>query len=189
MSIRSVARKSVIAISLAGLSAVTLSACAEEGGPSYYPPYAEGVVAPVEEGVVVSSRPIEFGPGDTAGGTIIGGVGGAVVGSALAGPGSRGAGAVLGALGGALLGTAVASSDRVHGFAYTIRRRDGRLIEIAQADKSPIPDGVRVAVSFGPGRRARVSPENAYGPPPPGGPYGPPPQGPYPPPPPPPPGA
>ena len=62
----------------------------------------------------------------------------------------------------ALIGNAIASSDRVHGFAYTIRRRDGRLIEIAQADRQPLPPGTRVSVSYGPGRRARVAP--MYGP-------------------------
>jgi outer membrane lipoprotein SlyB len=177
------ARSAVVALALAGVAGATLSACAEERGPGYYAPYEQGSIAPVGQGVVVSFRPIEFGPGDTAGGTIVGGVGGAVVGSALAGPGSRGAGAVLGAVGGALLGTAIASSDRTHGFAYTIRRPDGRLVEIAQADRQPIPVGSTVAVSYGPGRRARVSPiygppgppPSAYGPPPAPSAYGPPP--------------
>lgn len=177
--------RGALAAGLSGAALLSLGACAEERGPNDYAPYEQGAIAQVEEGVVVSSRPVEFGPGDTTGGTVLGGVGGAVVGSALAGPGSRGAGAVLGALGGALIGNAVASGDRAHGFAYTIRRRDGRLIEIAQVGP-PIADGQRVSVSYGPGRRARVTPLGGYGPPPPGA-YGPPPGG-YPPPPPPPPG-
>ena len=174
MSLHRAARSGIVAVTLAGLAAVSLGACAEERGPGYYPPYEQGAIAHVMEGVVVSSRPVEFGPGDTAGGTIVGGVGGAVVGSAVAGRGDRGAGAVLGAVGGALLGNAIASGNRVHGFAYTIQRPDGRLIEIAQADHDPIPTGMRVSVSYGPDRRARVSPLGGYGPPPPPS-YGPPP--------------
>ena len=166
MSIRSAARSGVIALTLSGLAAVSLSACAEERGPGYYPPYEQGAIAQVEEGTVVSFRPVQFGPGDTTGGTIVGGVGGAVVGSAVAGRGDRGVGAVLGGLGGALLGNAIASSNRVNGFAYTIRRRDGRLVEIAQADAQPIPAGAQVTVSYGEGR-ARVAPIGGYPPPPP----------------------
>ncbi len=163
MNIRKTARSSVIALSLVGLTTVGLSACADERGPGYYPPYAEGRIAHVGEGTIVSFRPVEFGPHDTTGGTIIGGVGGAVAGSALAGRGDRGVGALLGGLGGALIGNAIASSDRVHGFAYTIRRPDGALVEIAQADPQPIPPGTRVTVTYGAGMRAHITP--LYGPP------------------------
>jgi outer membrane lipoprotein SlyB len=166
MTLHSNARSGVVALTLAALAAAGLSACAEERGPGYYSPYEQGAVAQVEEGTIVSFRPVQFGPGDTAGGTIVGGVGGAVVGSAVAGRHDRGTGAVLGAIGGALLGNAIASSDRVNGFAYTIRRRDGRLVEIAQADPQPIPAGTRVTVSYGAGR-ARVAPLGGYAPPPP----------------------
>jgi len=166
MTIRNTARSSVIALTLVSLSAAGLAACADEAGPGYYPPYAEGRIAQVQEGTVVSFRPVSFGPHDTAGGTIIGGVGGAVAGSALAGRGSHGVGALLGGIGGALIGNAVASSDRHPGFAYTIRRRDGGLVEIAQADPQPIPAGTRVTVAYG-GGRARVTPIGGGYPPPP----------------------
>jgi len=179
MTIRSVAVRGVALLTLAGACAAGLGGCADERGPAYYPAYAQGAVAHVEEGVIVSFRPVQFGPGDTQAGTIIGGVGGAIAGAAVAGRYDRGAGAVIGALGGALLGNAIASGDRTPGFAYTIRGRDGRLIEIAQADRQPIPPGSRVTISFGPGPHARVAP--LYGPP-----QGPPPPGAYPPPPPPP---
>ena len=167
MTIRTATRSSVIALILTGLAAAGLSACADERGPGYYPPYAEGRIAQVRQGTVVSFRPVEFGPHDTAGGTIIGGVGGAVAGSAIAGRGDRGVGALLGGIGGALIGNAIASSDRAHGFAYTIRRPDGGLIEIAQADRYPIPAGTQVTITFGAGVRAHVAPLGGYAPPPP----------------------
>lgn len=174
--------RGVAVLAFAAVCVAGLSGCADERGPAYYPAYAEGAVSHVEEGVIVSYRPIQFGPGDTRGGSIIGGVGGAVAGAAVAGPYDRGVGAVIGALGGALIGNAIASNDRTPGFAYTIRGRDGRMIEIAQADPQPILPGSRVTISFGPGPHARIEP--LYGPPP--GAYLPPP-GEYPPPPPPPP--
>jgi outer membrane lipoprotein SlyB len=167
------ALRNVLAAGLMGAATLSLGACAEDRGPGVYSPYEEGYMAHVWEGTVVGARPIEFGPGDTTGGTVVGGVGGAVVGSAVAGRGDRGAGAVLGAIGGALIGNAIASSNRTHGFAYTIRRGDGRLVEVAQADPQPFPEGSRVSVSYGPGHRARVSP--LYGPPDGGGGYPPPP--------------
>ncbi len=167
MTLKTATRSSVIALTLTGLAAAGLSACADERGPGYYPPYAEGRIAHVGEGTVVSFRPVQFGPHDTSGGTIIGGIGGAVAGSALAGRGSRGAGALLGGIGGALLGNAIASSDRINGFAYTIRRRDGGLVEIAQAEPYPIPVGTPVTVTYGAGMRAHIAPLAAYGPPPP----------------------
>ena len=159
-------RRVSTALALSAVAVTGLSACADEYGPARYPPYAEGRIAHVGEGVVVSYRPVSFGPHDTSEGTVIGGVGGAVAGSALAGRGSRGEGAILGAIGGALLGTAIAGSDRHSGFAYTIRRPDGGLVEIAQADPAPIPVGTRVTVTYGAGR-ARVAPMGGYGPPPP----------------------
>ena len=45
MTIRTTARSSVIALTLAGLTVAGLSACADERGPGYYPPYAEGRIA------------------------------------------------------------------------------------------------------------------------------------------------
>ena len=167
MALKIAARSGFIALTLTGLAAAGLSACADERGPGYYPPYAEGRIAQVEEGTIVAFRSVEFGPHDTAGGTIIGGVGGAVAGSALAGRGDRGVGALLGGIGGALIGNAIASSDRVHGFAYTIRRRDGGLVEIAQADPQPISVDTRVSITYGAGVRAHVAPLGGYGPPPP----------------------
>ncbi len=168
MTLRSVARSSALALTLAGVAAAGLAACAEQQGPGYYSPYEQGRIAQVEEGTVVSFRPVQFGSGDTAGATVAGGVGGALIGNAVAGHRDRGAATVLGTLGGALIGNAVASGSHTNGFAYTIRRTDGRLIEIAQADPQPIPEGTRVAVSYGEGRGARVSPiGGGYGPPPP----------------------
>ena len=167
MTIRSAARSGLIALTLppASPSPASPPAPTSAGRATIRPTPRDGI-AQVEEGTIVSFRPVSFGPHDTTAGTVIGGVGGAVAGSAIAGRGDRGVGALLGGIGGALIGNAVASSDRHPGFAYTIRRRDGGLVEIAQADPQPIPVGTRVSVAYG-GGRARVSPLGGGYPPPP----------------------
>jgi outer membrane lipoprotein SlyB len=176
-----VIRKGVLALSTLAIAG-SLAACAEDYGPRpyRYSPYEAGVVAHVDRGVIVGVRPIEFGPGDTAGATVVGGVAGGLVGNAVAGRRDRGAATVVGALGGALLGNAIANDQRHPGTAYTIQLdRGSRVIEIPQADPQPIPNGTRVNVIYE-GGRARVVPARGYAPPPP-------PPGSYPPPPPPPP--
>ena len=50
MTIRAAARSGLIAIALSGVAVAGLTACADERGPGYYPPYAEGRIAQVEEG-------------------------------------------------------------------------------------------------------------------------------------------
>jgi hypothetical protein len=62
---------------------------------------------------------IEFGPGDTAGGALLGGLGGVLIGGAIAGPG----GAVLGGLTGATLG-GIAGSPRYHSRIRDYSRSD-----------------------------------------------------------------
>lgn len=172
-------RKGVFVLSAAAV-ALSLAACAEDYGPRpyRYSPYEAGAVARVDRGVVVSFRPIQFGPGDTSGGAIVGGVVGGVAGNAVSHGRDRGLATAAGAVAGALIGNAVAKdAQRTNGYAYTIQLdRDGRIIEVPQADASPIPNGMRVNVVYESGR-ARIVPAGDYGPGP---------RGDYPPPPPPP---
>lgn len=168
------------ALALAVLAgAGSLAACADDyyGPRTYrYSPYEAGYVAHVDRGVIVSERPIEFGPGDTGGATILGGVAGGVVGNAASHGRDRGLATAAGAVAGALIGNAVASDNRHPGWAYTIRLDRGeRIIEIPQPGAEPIPNGARVNVVYE-GGRARVVPAGGpYGPPPPPPPDAPPP--------------
>ena len=94
---------------------------------------------------------------DRAAGTVIGAIGGALLGSAVAGHHDRGTGAVVGGLGGAVVGNQIARSGEHHcppGYDY---------VEPAPAAYAPPPP------AYGP------PPPPAYGPPPPPGAYGPPP--------------
>lgn len=162
-------RKGLIGLTMAA-AAASLAACAEDYGPRpyRYSPYETGMVSHVDRGVIVSFRPIEFGPGDTSGGALIGGVAGGVVGNAASHGRDRGLATAAGAVAGALIGNAVAKDAQRHpGFAYTIQLdHGGRIIEVPQADASPIPNGVRVNVVYE-GGRARVVPAGGYAPPPP----------------------
>lgn len=165
LSFRSgVARKALLALSITAMAG-SLVACAEDYGPRPYPAYAAGVPASVQHGVIVGFRPIEFGPGNNGAGAVVGGVAGGVAGNALAHGRDRGLATVAGVVGGALLGNAVQNGDRHPGFAYTVRFRDGRELEIPQPDAQPIPQGAPVDVIWE-GGRARVVPARNYAPPP-----------------------
>jgi len=166
----------VALVVLAG--AASLAACAEDYGPrvSRYSPYEAGYVSHVDRGVIIGARPIEFGPGDTGGATVAGGLIGGVAGNAVSHGRDRGLATVAGAVAGAVIGNAVASDNRHPGFAYTIRLDRGeRIIEIPQPGAQPYPQGMRVNVVYE-GGRARVIPaDGGYGPPPPPPGYAPPP--------------
>ena len=159
------ARKAVLALS-AALLAGSLAACAEDYGPRPYPAYAAGVPASVEHGVIIAFRPIEFGPGNNGAGAVVGGVAGGVAGNALAHGRDRGLATAVGVVGGALLGNAVQNGDRHPGFAYMVRMRSGRELEIPQPGAQPIPQGTPVDVIWE-GGRARLAPAGGYPPPPP----------------------
>ena len=148
----------VASAALAGL--ISLSACATMPGPYAYSPYEAGAVARVEEGTVVTARPVAFGTQQQGSGALVGGLAGATVGSQFGGDsGGHLAGAIIGGLLGAVGGDAIQNNNAraSTGFAYTIRReRDGSLIEVAQAEPQPIAPGTRVHITYG--DRVRVVP-------------------------------
>jgi outer membrane lipoprotein SlyB len=144
----------------AAAAAATLGvgACATQTGPYAYSPYEAGMVARVEEGTILSARPVAFNPQQRGSGALVGGLVGATAGSQFGGDsGGHILGAVIGGLLGAAVGDAVEDGGASHGFAYTIRRdRDGSIVEIAQAEPQPLPVGQRVHISYG--ERVRVLP-------------------------------
>ncbi len=159
-------RRAVVSVAFVSIATLGLAACNEEPGQGRYAAYESGVAAHVEEGEVVSFRPVSIGPGNSGTGAVVGGVSGAVVGSQFGGRRSdHVAAGVVGAVAGALLGNAIEKNNsQAQGYAYTVRvRRTGELIEIVQPDASPIPNGVHVAISYG--ARVRISPINGPAPP------------------------
>jgi hypothetical protein len=75
-----------------------------------------GIVAGAALPVMASAQPydrgcVEANRSNRVAGTVIGGIAGAVIGSAVAGRGSRGAGAVIGGATGAVAGNAIAGSN------------------------------------------------------------------------------
>jgi outer membrane lipoprotein SlyB len=149
-------------ISLAALTVLSLTACAETPGQGRYAAYESGTAARVEEGEVVAFRPVTISPDSSGSGAVIGGVGGAVVGSQFGGRRQdHVASGVVGAVAGALLGNAIEKSNQTQGYAYTVRvLRTRELVEIVQPDASPIPNGVHVAISYG--ARVRIAPLGGY---------------------------
>jgi outer membrane lipoprotein SlyB len=147
-----------VAAGVVMLALMGLAGCAEPGGQGRYAAYEAGVAAHVEEGEVVGFRPVTITPDNTGNGAVIGGVGGAVVGSQFGGRNKdRVASGVVGAVAGALIGNAIEKGAQNQGYAYTVRvLRTRELIEIVQPDASPIPNGTHVAISYG--ARVRIAP-------------------------------
>ena len=139
-----------------------LTAC-ETPNAYTYAPYEAGVPRPLEPATVVNFRPVRIGGQTTGAGVTTGALVGGASGAAI---GHDPAGLIVGALAGAVLGNAVEHGATQHdGFAYDLRmQRDGRVIEIVQAGRDPLPVGSPVYVSFGP--VARIVPANAPPPPP-----------------------
>jgi outer membrane lipoprotein SlyB len=155
-------------VSVAALAALSLAACAEDIGPGRYERFEAGAPARVEEGRVISSRPITLGGGDRNGATAVGAISGGVVGAQFGGRGvDHAAFGIAGAVLGALAGNAIAKNNETQGFAYVIRFRDDSTVEIPQADPAPIPDGTRVFVSYGDRVRVRPAGDAERLPPPP----------------------
>ena len=156
-------------IALSALTALSLTACAEAPGQGRYSAYESGVAAHVEEGEVVSFRPVAISADNSGTGAVVGGVTGAVVGSQFGGRRRDHATfGIAGALAGAVLGNAIEKGNEAQGYAYTVRvRRTHELVEIVQPDASPIPNGSAVSISYG--ARVRIAPIYAPGasPPPP----------------------
>lgn len=149
-------RRILAAAALVGT--LSLGACATQPGPYAYSPYEAGTIARVEEGTIVSSRPVSFGSQQRGSGALVGGAAGAAVGSQFGGDtDGRLFGALLGGIMGAVAGDAVQNNNTGYGFAYTIRReRDGSMIEVAQAEPQPLPNGARVHITYG--DRVRIVP-------------------------------
>jgi outer membrane lipoprotein SlyB len=152
-------------VSAALLAALGLSACASEYGPEPYPAYAVGRAARVEEGRVISARPVAVTGESTGAGAVAGAVVGALAGSAVAGRHDRGGGAVAGAVVGGLAGNALEQNSTRTAFAYMVRRRDGATFEVVQPDAYPIPAGTPVNIVYA--DRVRIEPIGGYPPPPP----------------------
>jgi len=165
MKVHFSARKGGV-VSAVLLAAVGLTACASDYGPQPYPAYATGVPQRVQEGWVVSSRPVQVQNRNTGAGAVAGAVLGAIAGNALAGRHDRGAGTVVGGVVGGVAGNAIEENGSHTGFEYVVRTRRGQTFTVVEPDPNPIPDGSRVNIIYG--DRVRLEPVGgAYPPPPP----------------------
>ena len=166
--IRLTLKRGVLALTMAA-TAASLVACADDYGPRpyRYSGYEAGVVSQIDRGVIVSFRPVEFGPGDVHSAGLVGAIAGGVAGNALSHGRDRGLATAAGAIGGAIVGKSIATNDRRPGFAYTIQLdRGGRMIDVAQIDDQPIPTGAQVNVIYEGGRARIVAVQGGYAPPP-----------------------
>jgi outer membrane lipoprotein SlyB len=135
-----------------------LLGCASGLGGDDYKRADVGRVQRVEDGVIERVRPVRIEGTKTvigpATGAVIGGVAGSTIGG---GDEERTIMAIAGAVLGGLAGGAVEEGvTRRSGFAYTIRKSDGQLVTLVQADATPLAPGQRVTIEYG--ERVRIAP-------------------------------
>lgn len=143
-------------IAVTALAVVALAGCAMQ--PLSYHRYAstENLQAQVmAEGTVIRCQPIRIR--DTQGqaaNSLIGGVGGGLIGFAIA---STPLAAVGGAVGGAILGHAL-TPDSVKGTDVMVRLTTGVLLGVPEVGNPHLQPGERVAILRGPRGRTRAVP-------------------------------
>lgn len=133
-------------LSLSGL----LTACAPDISAGSYTTGQVGQAAQTARGTIIAATPVNVQNDGTLG-TVIGGVAGAVAGSAIGG-GTRAN--ILGGVGGAVLGGAAgnyAEKKLTHqtGMQYTIKLRNGKAVTVTQGMNPVLAVGQRVFVIFG----------------------------------------
>lgn len=144
--------------------AVLVGGCTPRIGGQDYSVSDSGYMSQRWTGVILSMRPVTISnqkPGDQGkpgAGTVVGGVTGAVAGSAIGkGHGSLAVGA-LGAVAGGVAGHFVEKElSRQQGFEYEVRLDDGRTISLAQGAEPKLSVGQTVLVIKGK-ERTRVVP-------------------------------
>jgi outer membrane lipoprotein SlyB len=142
---------------LAALMLVAPAACATPAGPSAYPPSEVGRPMRIEEGVIERVRLVTIEGSHTvivgpAAGAVIGGLAGSEIGG---GDEENAIAAIAGAVLGGLAGRAIEESvTRRNGVAYTIRTRDGQLVNIVQEGPALLSPGQAVLIEYG--ERTRV---------------------------------
>lgn len=135
-----------------------LSGCAGGIGGDDYGRREVGREVRVEDGVIERVRSVRIEGSKTiigpATGAVIGGVAGSTVGG---GDEERTIMAIAGAVLGGLAGGAIEEGvTRRSGFAYTVRKSNGELVTIVQADATPLSPWQRVSIEHG--ERTRVVP-------------------------------
>ncbi len=140
---------------------LVLSGCASGLGPDTYQRSAVGSVRATDFGTVIGVRNVTIEGTRTGLGPATGAIAGGIAGSTLGGGKPEHAlGALGGALVGGLLGAAIEEGvTRQRGVEYTIRRSDGQVVTIVQAEGGAlIAPGQPVRIIYG-ADRARVVPD------------------------------
>lgn len=150
----------VLAAALFAGAALAVTGCASNQGARDYKTSEVGQITRVEEGVIVSSEPVNIEGREGVIGAVTGAVIGGIAGSQIGGDdASRTVGGVAGAVGGGVIGREIEkSATKKAGFRYTVRMNDGELITIVQGGDVAMANGTPVYVQYG--QRARVVPRN-----------------------------
>lgn len=152
--------KSIFAATAFGLM---LTACQSGIGANEYEHRSVGEISRVEEGHVISSRPVMVEGKKTWIGPVVGAIVGGAAGSEI-GQGDKAevVGGVAGAAAGGVAGAAIEKNlTKRQGYAYTVRlKKNDQLISVVQGGDLVIPNGTPVLVEYG--ARPRITPMQAH---------------------------
>jgi outer membrane lipoprotein SlyB len=144
-------------LSLVGLSAGMLTACAPDYSANTYASNAAQQAAKVDQAVIVGVRAVMISADPTLGtttGGAIGGIAGSDVGTGTVSALTALGGTVAGGIAGNVASHATADTT---GIEYIVRKTSGDLLSVTQKDAVPMPIGQHVLVIQGP--QARIVPD------------------------------
>jgi outer membrane lipoprotein SlyB len=138
-------------------AALLLVGCGGDFSGSRYDEAAVGEVSRTDEGTVISLRRVELKPDHSTAGALLGGAGGALVGSLFGGGNGKILTTTAGAIAGGVAGNAIGSRAQ-DGIEYTVQLNNGAVVTLTQGTDPAISVGQRVRVIYSNKGRSRVVP-------------------------------
>jgi outer membrane lipoprotein SlyB len=136
---------------------VLLCGCSNDFSGDRYDSANVGEISRTDSGVVVSLRKVKLKTNEMGIGTVLGAVGGGLVGSAFGGGNAKFLTAAAGAVAGGAAGHAVENREQ-DGVEYTIKLDSGAIVTIAQGVTPQISVGQQVRIINSNKGRSRVVP-------------------------------
>lgn len=141
------------------LCSLLICGCSNDYSGNSYEGHAVGEVSRSDSGTIISMRKIKINPetSNLGAGALLGGAGGALVGSAFGKGGGKILAAGIGALAGGVAGNAIQNRSQ-EGFEYTVRLDSGATIAVTQGVEPALSVGQKVSVVVSSKGRSRVVP-------------------------------
>ena len=151
--------KKYVSIGMCVCLGVILAGCSNDYSGNSYDGAAVGEVSKTDLGTIVSMRKIQIKPDpkDLGAGALLGGAGGALLGSAFGGGNAKYLTAAVGGVAGGVAGNAIQNRS-VDGFEYSVKLENGSVVTVTQGVEPRLSVGQTVRVINSTKGRSRVVP-------------------------------